>query len=105
MPNKHSQFLFFTCDLGAVRTRKTKIYLKYSVAYISMRPLKGTHKKHYYRTQNKLELALKVTKIPPKPGHGHSINTDKPKQNSFSHLTMKCIEFSLQKSILDRILK
>jgi len=40
----------------------------------------------------------------PKPGHGHSINTDKPKQNSFSHTIMKSIEFSFQKSIPDHIL-
>ena len=38
----------------------------------------------------------------PKPGHGHSINTDKPKQNSFSQITMKLIEFSFRKSIPDR---
>ena len=35
----------------------------------------------------------------PKPGHGHGINTDKPKQNSLSHITMKFIEFSFRKSI------
>ena len=40
----------------------------------------------------------------PKLGHGHSINTDKPKQNSFSHIIMKSIEFSFRKSIPDRIL-
>jgi len=40
----------------------------------------------------------------PKPGHGHGINTDKPKQNSLSHIAMKSIEFSFLKSIPDHIL-
>ena len=55
--------------------------------------------------QKKLELALKVTKNTPKPGHGHSINTDKPKQNSLSHTIMESIEFNFRKSIPDRILE
>ena len=43
-------------------------------------------------------------KYTPKPCHGHSINTDKPKQNSFSHILMNYIELSFRKSIPDRIL-
>jgi len=43
-------------------------------------------------------------KSTPKPSHGQSINTDEPKQNSFSHITMISIVFSFRKSIPNRIL-
>ena len=52
----------------------------------------------------KTRTGSKGDKNTPKPGHGHSINTDKPKQNSFSNITIKSIEFSFRKSITNRIL-